>query len=150
MDTHSLSIGEFSIETRLSPKALRLYDRLGLLRPDRVDAASGYRWYDPTQVNRARTVGLLRQLEMPLALIAQALDRSPQQAIATVRAHAESDSPAASERAELARYVCLLIDNCKESDVMINAPSRTGPCSAPSATRTQPNWARCLVSYAAR
>lgn len=42
-----LSIGEFSAACRLSPKALRLYDRLGLLRPAQVDAVSGYRWYGP-------------------------------------------------------------------------------------------------------
>jgi MerR family regulatory protein len=38
-----VSIGEFSRLSRLSPKALRLYDELGLLVPDHVDAATGYR-----------------------------------------------------------------------------------------------------------
>ena len=36
-----LSIGEFAKGARLSPKALRLYDDMGLLVPARVDAASG-------------------------------------------------------------------------------------------------------------
>ena len=40
-----VSIDEFSRLSRLSPKALRLYDDLGLLVPDHVDAATGYRWY---------------------------------------------------------------------------------------------------------
>ena len=38
-----LTIGEFARASRLSPKALRLYDELGLLRPVRVDEYSGYR-----------------------------------------------------------------------------------------------------------
>ena len=38
-----LSIGAFAQATRLSPKALRLYDELGLLRPARVDEWTGYR-----------------------------------------------------------------------------------------------------------
>lgn len=96
MGTKLLSIGEFSIATRLSPKALRLYDRLGLLRPERVDAATSYRWYDPAQITRAPAVGLLRRLEMPLSLISQVLDEPPQQAMASVRSHAASDSRAAS------------------------------------------------------
>ncbi len=61
MGVRLLSIGEFSAACRLSPKALRLYDRLGFLRPARVDAMTGYRWYAPTQIVRARTVGLLRR-----------------------------------------------------------------------------------------
>ena len=38
-----VSIGEFSRLSRLSPKALRLYDELGLLVPDHVDGATGCR-----------------------------------------------------------------------------------------------------------
>lgn len=110
-----LTIGEFSAACRLSPKALRLYDRLGLLRPAQVDAATGYRWYAPTQIARARTVGLLRRLEMPLALIAEIIDQTPGQAVAGIRSHAATDARAAGERAELARYLCLLLDDQKES-----------------------------------
>jgi PPM family protein phosphatase len=40
-----VSIGEFARLSRLSPKALRRYDGLDLLWPDRVDPDSGYRWY---------------------------------------------------------------------------------------------------------
>ncbi|MFE4174534.1 MerR family transcriptional regulator [Streptomyces sp. NPDC056909] len=66
-----LTIGEFAARSRLSPKALRLYDRLGLLAPARVDTVTGYRWYREDQVERARLVALLRQLDMPLARIAE-------------------------------------------------------------------------------
>ncbi len=40
------SIGEFARRSRLSAKALRLYDELGLLPPARVDEDSGYRICD--------------------------------------------------------------------------------------------------------
>ena len=49
-----LSIGAFARATRLTPKALRLYDELGLLPPAFVDPVSGYRFYDPAQLGRAR------------------------------------------------------------------------------------------------
>ncbi|MFF8426483.1 MerR family transcriptional regulator [Streptomyces sp. NPDC016566] len=66
-----LTIGAFAARARLSAKALRLYDRLGLLAPAHVDEASGYRYYRAGQVERARLVALLRQLDMPLARIAE-------------------------------------------------------------------------------
>lgn len=64
-----LSIGAFARAARLSPKALRLYDELGLLTPARVDPVSGYRRYAPAQLERARLVAWLRRLGMPLARI---------------------------------------------------------------------------------
>ena len=50
-------------------KALRLYDELGVLTPSRVDSESGYRYYDVAQLEDARLVAMLRQLEFPLAEI---------------------------------------------------------------------------------
>ncbi len=38
-------IGVFSRLARVSVKALRHYDRLGLLRPARTDPLTGYRYY---------------------------------------------------------------------------------------------------------
>ncbi|MEU3103144.1 MerR family transcriptional regulator [Streptomyces griseoflavus] len=74
VDEELLSIGAFAARARLSAKALRLYDRLGLLAPARVDEGTGYRFYRAGQVERARLVALLRQLDMPLARIAEVVD----------------------------------------------------------------------------
>ncbi|MEU6487580.1 MerR family transcriptional regulator [Streptomyces sp. NPDC046887] len=64
-----LTIGAFARASRLSPKALRLYDELGLLTPARVDPLTGYRHYAPEQLEHARLVAWLRRLGMPLARI---------------------------------------------------------------------------------
>lgn len=72
-----VSIGEFARLSRLSPKALRLYDELGLLVPDQVDAETGYRWYADTQLERARLVASLRRIRVPLARIRDMLGRPP-------------------------------------------------------------------------
>ena len=45
-----MTIGEFGDRTRLSPKALRLYEQLGLVVPREVDSSSGYRRYAEDQV----------------------------------------------------------------------------------------------------
>lgn len=68
-----LGIGEFARLSRLSPKALRLYDELGLMVPAQVDQATGYRLYAPEQLERARLVADLRRLGMPLAAIGEIL-----------------------------------------------------------------------------
>ncbi|MFI6457023.1 MerR family transcriptional regulator [Streptosporangium amethystogenes] len=75
-----LTIGAFARAARLSPKALRLYDELGLLRPAAVDGESGYRFYDPAQLERARLIAWLRRLGMPLARIRQVCDLEPKAA----------------------------------------------------------------------
>jgi hypothetical protein len=48
----------FSRRSQLSIKALRLYDRLGLLRPAAVDGRNGYRGYDESQLFTARLIVL--------------------------------------------------------------------------------------------
>ncbi|HWB67055.1 MAG TPA: helix-turn-helix domain-containing protein [Mycobacteriales bacterium] len=75
-----MSIGEFARRSRLSPKALRLYDDLGLLVPQRVDEVSGYRFYGDAQLDRARLIAALRQIDVPLAEIKALLDLAPQRA----------------------------------------------------------------------
>lgn len=66
-------IGRFSDMTRLSVKALRHYDDIGLLRPASVDASSGYRYYRLGQANRAEAIKVLRSVDMPLESIAAVL-----------------------------------------------------------------------------
>ncbi|HEY8597553.1 MAG TPA: MerR family transcriptional regulator [Thermomicrobiales bacterium] len=65
-----LSIGAFARRSWLSPKALRLYDRLGLLTPAYIDRDNGYRGYRESQLATARLIAMLRRLDMPLAQIA--------------------------------------------------------------------------------
>lgn len=59
-------IGRFSQMTRLSIKALRHYDDIGLLAPAEVDESSGYRYYRPSQANQAEAIRILRSVDMPL------------------------------------------------------------------------------------
>lgn len=51
-----MKIGEFAAFSDISIRALRLYDRMGLLRPSYVDAESGYRYYLPDQVQTINTI----------------------------------------------------------------------------------------------
>jgi DNA-binding transcriptional MerR regulator len=64
-----LTIGEFARRSGLSIRALRLYDRIGLLRPAEVVSATGYRRYAGRQLYAGRLIALLRRLDMPLTEI---------------------------------------------------------------------------------
>lgn len=64
-----LTIGEFGRQTRLTAKALRLYDEIGLLRPAKVDPASGQRRYGAGQIPLARLIGMLRGTDLGLTEI---------------------------------------------------------------------------------
>ena len=72
-----MSIGEFARRSRLSPKALRLYDGLGLLSPARVDEVSGYRYYEGAQLEQARLIATLRQAGVPLTTVEKLLALDP-------------------------------------------------------------------------
>ncbi|WP_104991562.1 MerR family transcriptional regulator [Deinococcus sp. NW-56] len=101
----TLSIGAFACASRLSLKALRLYDDLGLLPPDRVDPDTGYRFYAPAQIGTARLIGLLRTVEMPLADIRALLDAPAHEQAGRVEAHWREAQALHLQRAAVARHL---------------------------------------------
>jgi DNA-binding transcriptional MerR regulator len=68
-----LTINVFARRSRLSLRALRLYDHLGLLSPAVVDPDTGYRRYRDDQLFTARLIVGLRRLDMPLSDVARVL-----------------------------------------------------------------------------
>jgi DNA-binding transcriptional MerR regulator len=100
-----ISIGEFARRSRLSLKALRLYDERGVLVPARVDHASGYRYYDTAQLDEARLVVMLRQLQLPLKAVKDLLACDPADAAARIAEHWRDAEAAHDARRELADYL---------------------------------------------
>ena len=120
-----MSIGEFAGRSRLSPKALRLYDELGLLPPARVDDSSGYRLYDPAQLDQARLIAALRQLQLPLSEIKALLQLEPTAAAQRLRDYWAGVEVEHSARRELAGY---LVDQLSgERSVMYEVTTRDIP-----------------------
>jgi PPM family protein phosphatase len=107
-----LTIGAFARASRLSPKALRLYDSLGLLTPAHVDEVSGYRFYRPDQLERAQLVAWLRRIGMPLARIGAICDLTrdaPDQAAGQIAAYwAETEAELTARRALAADLISYL------------------------------------------
>ncbi|MER5193083.1 MerR family transcriptional regulator [Streptomyces sp. NPDC002755] len=109
----TLTIGAFARACRLSPKALRLYDELDLLRPARVDPDTGYRHYAVEQLEQARLVAWLRRLGMPLARIREirALD-DPAAAAREIRAYWARVEAETAVRRDLAAF---LVDHLSDT-----------------------------------
>lgn len=106
-----IPIGSFAAASLLSQKALRLYAQLGILAPRYVDPDSGYRYYHPEQLRAARLILLMRQVEMPLALVRQALAVSSDEAERLVRRHlAELERRAKQARRTVPELIALLRD----------------------------------------
>lgn len=75
MRDHLLSIGEMAEANRVSIATLRLYDRMGLLKPSYRDAESNYRYYDIRQTSRLDIIRYLQNLGMSLAEIQALLEK---------------------------------------------------------------------------
>jgi DNA-binding transcriptional MerR regulator len=61
-----ISIGRMARGSGLTVKALRHYDRVGLLVPATVDPDTGYRYYRADQMAAARLIQTLRSVDVPL------------------------------------------------------------------------------------
>jgi DNA-binding transcriptional MerR regulator len=62
-----LTIGRMSRLSGLTVKALRYYERVGLIRPAAVDQATGFRYYARSQLPAAVLIRRLRSVDLPLA-----------------------------------------------------------------------------------
>ena len=64
-----LKISDFAQLSRVSPKTLRLYDRLGLLKPAQVDRQNNYRYYCASQLPRLNRILVFKELGFSLSQI---------------------------------------------------------------------------------
>lgn len=99
-----LSIGDFARHGRVSVRMLRHYDAIGLLRPDRVDPGSGYRYYTAGQLARLNRIVALKDLGFTLEQVGRMLDDAVGTAelrgMLSLR-HAELEQRIAGDRARL-------------------------------------------------
>jgi DNA-binding transcriptional MerR regulator len=122
-----LSSGEFARRSRLSPKALRLYDRIGLLRPAEVDPVNGYRRYGEGQLATARLVVHLRRLDMPLVEVARVISVPDEQGAELLAAYwAAVENRIAAQR-ELAAHLRIVLSGAEGRFDMYEIEERDVP-----------------------
>lgn len=74
------TIGQFSRICRITTKALRYYEKTGLLRPVKVDQATLYRYYTRDQVAQLEKIVHLKELGIPLKTVGVLTDPLTDQA----------------------------------------------------------------------
>jgi DNA-binding transcriptional MerR regulator len=106
-----IRIGSFARIAQVSTRTLRLYDKLGLLKPALVDPSTDYRYYSIDQLPRLNRILALKDLGFSLDQIAVVLrtELSAEQlrGMLTMK-RAEVERRVATEQAQLARIAARL------------------------------------------
>jgi DNA-binding transcriptional MerR regulator len=130
------SIGEFARHGRVSVRMLRHYDAIGLLRPATVDPASGYRFYQASQLAELNRLIALKDLGFTLqqvqAILAEQVSVAELRGMLRLR-RAEIHAQIETETARLARVEARLLTIEDEARVPVDgvvikrlAPVRVG------------------------
>lgn len=69
-----LKISEFADFFGVSAKAMRIYEQKGIIKPYKIDAETGYRYYSANQVKQLNTLIELQELGFSLAEIKKIMD----------------------------------------------------------------------------
>ncbi|NNG41007.1 MerR family transcriptional regulator [Flexivirga sp. ID2601S] len=133
-----LTISSFARLVGLTPSALRFYDDCGLLRPDQVDGASGYRYYTAAQERRGIAISRLRAIGLPLQDIRLVLDGDPDQARAVLRSYAEETAGRARRARETTDDVIASLRAAGESDREPTTATMPGPELASAIRQVSP------------
>jgi len=68
-DNSLLRIGEIAAFFNVSVKAIRIYDKLGIIKPVKIDQMTGYRYYSVDQIHQLNALMELKNLGFTLAQI---------------------------------------------------------------------------------
>jgi DNA-binding transcriptional MerR regulator len=127
-----LPIGRFARLSGLTVKALRHYDALGLLSPALIDTTTRRRWYSPDQLEPARRIRRLRELDLPLPAVRAVLGASDGGRDLLIAYRRDVEARLAHDQRILHGLVHLI-----EGDDMpdTTAPSRPAPAGLPDSER---------------
>ena len=80
----TLSIGQMAKCNGVSTQTLRLYDRMGLLKPNAIDEQNGYRYYDIRQSACLDMIQYMKALGISLKEIKKTLDENDIEVISDI------------------------------------------------------------------
>ncbi len=103
-----MNIGELARRLRVTPRALRHYEQLGLLLPHSVDDRSGYRTYGPAELLLGIQIEQLKAAGLSLATIQDVLGGGSAPEPALHQRRADITALLAQHRAQLATVDALL------------------------------------------
>lgn len=122
MHAKLITIGELARTARMTPRAIRHYERLGLIQvPVRTDA--NYRLFDSDSVERARFIAKCRSLGFSIAEIADLLramddpDHTCAQVAELTQAHLDLVDAKLQTLVEMHRTLAKTLSRCTGKDV---------------------------------
>ena len=80
------TVKQLSTLAGITPRTLRYYDRIGLLKPSRV-GTNGYRYYDERALLKLQQILLYRELELPLERIREIVNQPGFDPLAALEGH---------------------------------------------------------------
>jgi len=152
-------IGDFSRLVQIPVKTLRYYDIIGVLRPDRVEHSTGYRYYAAAQVEQLNRVLVFTDLGFSLreilALHAETVPRNEIRQVLRFK-RAQLERRVLSETARLARITAQLdhldrgiLPSLHEVAVRRVAPRLVARPHSPGPTADHPGFRGDLRRHAA-
>lgn len=103
MKLDQLSIGQMSKLNRVSEQTLRLYDRMGLLKPCRTNEKNGYRYYTIGQSAILDTIQHYKHMGMSLTQIKSELDNQCSDSIRQMLIQRQAEVEAEIEALQMAK-----------------------------------------------
>ena len=115
-----LKIGDFSRLSRISIRMLRHYDEMELLKPEKVDNFTGYRYYSAEQLTSAGRISMLKNMGFSLAEIIEinknySSAESLQQFLSVKYAEVKEKAEIMNERLDLIKTT---IDRLRKDKIM--------------------------------
>lgn len=104
------TIGEFSKINMITTKTLRHYDRIGLLKPEKIDDWTGYRRYSSSQLPEIQLILRLRDLGFGLTEIGEMLHNFDTAAMMLRRRQGEIAQIIKEEKRRLSRVESFLVE----------------------------------------
>ena len=118
-------ISKFSELTNISPRMLRHYDKLDLLKPSVIDEENGYRYYTADQINLANRILSLKNIGIPLKEIPLLLENEAAQNSYLAKQRIILETELAEKRLQLAYLNLLTEKRTTRSNDAINLPIET-------------------------
>lgn len=106
------SIGDAAEQAHMTSETLRHYDRIGLVKPSKVDPHTKYRYYNAEDIVRLNTIHALQQMDLPLQEIKRVLEYNDLEKIVEFLEQAEQR---AEEKINALRYSKSKIQLAKEA-----------------------------------
>ena len=114
------SVQELSRISGVTPRTLRWYDQIGLLKPCRV-AETGYRYYGPEEVDRLQHILFYRSLGVKLDEIRKCLDAPGFSRLAALKSHLAALEAQQERIGALIRSVRSTIEAEERNEIMNDA-----------------------------